>query len=377
MGSMTKWVPSSSTTTPPCSSQSRGALGAGQHRGLRAPLGLDGGRRERRGLDDAGERGPPGRGVEQVVGRAAVGAEPAAPADPAGRDRAVARARRRAPARRRTGRRPPAAAAGRRSAGRRRSRRRSRRAEPLGDQVGEQALGQPAAVEARRRAGGVTSQPSTSSSRQRECGFGAAGRRAGASRSASRAAAARGGRRRSRRPRSRPAACRRRGRRWPPPPRGRPRPGAPWSVLTGTTSRGSAFRRESSLAGRKRLKRTCQFSMQRRASSSAAGVAAQTPQREPKQSNLMRRCGGRGEAAHEQRAGGDHDERGREQEPGGAGVGAHHQRVADAEHPGQRGEAMQLAPALRADARRGRSRRGRGSRTPSRATIPTLIHSRS
>ena len=59
-------------------------------------------------------------------------------------------------------------------------------------------------------------------------------------------------------------------------------------VLTGTTSRGSAFRRESSEAGRKRLKRRCQFSMQRRASSSAAGVAAQTPQREPKQSNLMR-----------------------------------------------------------------------------------------
>src|SRR3954447_26908584 len=37
-----------------------GVNGPGEDRRLGAPLGLDGGRRERGGLDDAGELGPPG-----------------------------------------------------------------------------------------------------------------------------------------------------------------------------------------------------------------------------------------------------------------------------------------------------------------------------
>ena len=52
-------------------------------RRLGAHLGLDRRRGQRRGLDDAGERGRARRRVEQVVGRAAAGVEPAAPADPA------------------------------------------------------------------------------------------------------------------------------------------------------------------------------------------------------------------------------------------------------------------------------------------------------
>ena len=44
----------------------------GQDGGLRAPFGLEGGGRERGRLDDAGERRAAGRGVEQVVGGAAV-----------------------------------------------------------------------------------------------------------------------------------------------------------------------------------------------------------------------------------------------------------------------------------------------------------------
>jgi hypothetical protein len=65
--------------------------------------------------------------------------------------------------------------------------------------------------------------------------------------------------------------------------------------LTGTTSRGSAFSRESSLAGSKRVKRSCQSPRKRRASTTAARAlrpgaspVTATPHLAPKQSNRSR-----------------------------------------------------------------------------------------
>ena len=222
LGATTSWLPSSSTTTPPWASQSRGALGPAEHRGLGAPLGLDRGRRERGGLDDAGERGPAGRGVEQVVRGPPVRAEPAAPADPARRHRGLRELERvqRGTAER-VGDLEPALRAG--------------EAQVAAAVDGEAAM--PARRSASRSAnrplarpplskptpgGRVTSHPSTETSRQRGARVrrrpdGAAERAA----APAAAAAARRGRRSSRRPRSRRAACRRRGRRSPPPPRAR------------------------------------------------------------------------------------------------------------------------------------------------------------
>src|SRR5688572_19199834 len=65
------------------------AVRAGEQRGFRARLRLQRGRRERRGLHDAGERRRAGRWVEQVVAGATAVVEPAAPADPARRDAAL------------------------------------------------------------------------------------------------------------------------------------------------------------------------------------------------------------------------------------------------------------------------------------------------
>ena len=67
---------------------------------------------------------------------------------------------------------------------------------------------------------------------------------------------------------------------------------APRSGLTGTSGRGSAFSRDSSLAGEKRVKRSCQPSSRVRASAtdcaserSPASPATSTRQRPPKQAN--------------------------------------------------------------------------------------------
>jgi hypothetical protein len=65
-------------------------LGPSEHGALRAQLGLECRGRQRGRLDDAGVGRAAGRRVEQVVRRAGVVVEPAAPADAAGGDRAVA-----------------------------------------------------------------------------------------------------------------------------------------------------------------------------------------------------------------------------------------------------------------------------------------------
>ena len=360
---MTKWVPSSSTTTPPNSSQS--AASSGRTGPLFAPLGFDGGRRERGRLDHAGERGPPGGGIEQVVGRATLVVDPAAPADPAGRHRGVgddfedmtgppgqgsATATRRGGA----GEAQVAAAVDRETV-----------PEGSSDQVSGEPLGEAAAVEA--HAGGRSDLPAVevelAPARVRI--WRAAGRRTGASHQRElERQRRRPGRRRSRRPRSRPSSV-------PStrPPVGlrrlarRSRAGASWWCSRAPTSRGSAFRRESSVPGRKRLKRTCQFSHAAAGVLLGRRVAAQTPQREPKQSNLMtavgvgvwRRTSGapagittRATASRNQAA------------PASVPI---IQRVDDAQHPGQRGEAMQVAPALE-PMRPGSSRTGRGSERP-------------
>ena len=61
--------------------------------------------------------------------------------------------------------------------------------------------------------------------------------------------------------------------------------------------------------------------------------------------------GGRGRemADDEEPEGGQHGDRGEGEEPGGAGVRALAERVRDAEHPGQRGPAVQALPARDAD----------------------------
>jgi hypothetical protein len=65
------------------------ARGTAQQRGLGIGLGDQRARRERRHLHHTGERGPSRRGVEQVVRRAPVAVEPAAPADAARRHAAA------------------------------------------------------------------------------------------------------------------------------------------------------------------------------------------------------------------------------------------------------------------------------------------------
>jgi len=65
-----------------------GAVGAAENRGLGQGLRLCGGRRQGRGLNDPGEHRRAGARVQQVVGRTAVAAEPAAPGDAAGGHRA-------------------------------------------------------------------------------------------------------------------------------------------------------------------------------------------------------------------------------------------------------------------------------------------------
>ena len=170
-----------------------------EQRGLRAPFGLDGRGRERRRLDDAGERGPARRRVQQVVCRPAV----ARPARTACRSRSSPprprRSRTRAARARRTGPRPRACGAVRRSAGRRRSRRRTARprAPPAGRRTAPWRV-RPSrtacrAGGARRRTrcascpGGARAAPGSPGAQQREArtpARGRAGARGGASASA-------------------------------------------------------------------------------------------------------------------------------------------------------------------------------------------------
>ena len=192
----------------------RRRLRPAEQRRLRQDLGLERGRRERGDLRDAGERRAAGRRVEQVVGGAAVGAEPGAAGDPARRDARVGQLERvQRAAAERVGDvhrpRPPAADAQVAGGGDDEL----VGVELLGDEVGEQALGEAAAVDADagRAVDGVQAgadrAPALAPARARPDG-GAA--RAGArARAAARAAASRP---RSRRPRSRRPACRRRGR---------------------------------------------------------------------------------------------------------------------------------------------------------------------
>ena len=217
-GAHDPWPPSSSTTTPPWGSQPAAASGPLSTCRLRAHLGLERRRRQRGRLDDAGERGPAGGGVEQVVRGAAARVEPAAAADPARRhaaggdaervqDGVGERARHARPAGPVAGQ-PQVAGARDDDAGPAR--------EPLGDQVGEQALGEPAAVE--RHAGRPLHDAAARSARDAApARVAAPGRRArggGASRSAS-AERQRRARRACGSPprRSRARACRRPGRR--------------------------------------------------------------------------------------------------------------------------------------------------------------------
>ena len=163
----------------------------------------------------------------------------------------------------------------------------------------------------------------------------------------------------SRRPRARRPACRR-------PGRVRRAASATAAVssasssLTGTRSRGSAFSRESSLPGSKRVKRSCHASSRRRACAPAStggpsgpSPPAWTAHSSPKQGKRVaisfmpappvaeagaRRNAQEGDPGHRRR---DHPE----QEPGGARVRAHAERVPDHEQPGERGEAVQRPPA--------------------------------
>ena len=133
------------------------------------------------------------------------------------------------------------------------------------------------------------------------------------------------------------------------------------SGLAGTAARGSALRRDSSLSGRKRLKRSCQASSRRRASATAAAAPAppaRTSQAPPKQAKrstaaLMACAAGAGCALsrdREQRERGQDGRGGGGEEPRRARVRALHQAVQDAQQPRERGPAVQPAPARRPDA---------------------------
>ena len=183
----TRWLPSSSTTTPPCGEPVGGA----------APGPLSTAALARHSASTAVGASAvawttPVNAGAPVAGssRWCAGRPSRRRASCAGRSRSwrprTRRARTRAAPGRRTGRRPRACAAGRRSAGRRRSRRRSCDAPTAARRAGRRTGPWPARrCRSRRRAGGATSQPSTETSRQRGAGFGPAGRRGGASRSAS------------------------------------------------------------------------------------------------------------------------------------------------------------------------------------------------
>ena len=156
-GSITPCEPSSNTITPPSGSHARAARGPLRIAALAwisASSALGASAVTCTMPVNAGRAG---RGVQQVMGRAAVGVQPAAPADAARRHAAAPQRRTCAACCRRTG---CATSTGRARAARAADRQvagavdREARVpgQLLGEHVGEQALGQAAAVELRRRA---------------------------------------------------------------------------------------------------------------------------------------------------------------------------------------------------------------------------------